>query len=140
MKKIFLFLLSIVLVGCVQIQNLNKPSKTIPNPKCENIVALEVFQVLDKFVLTNTCRNESFGLFCSFPVVYVEKEKDKIYYDDQKIIPTSDQCFAYVGTYKYTTKAESEKVVPKAKLVSATIDNPEYEIWEKEQQSKNSDK
>ena len=43
------------------------------------------------------------------------------------------QCFEYVGTYKYTIRAESNKVVPKAKLVPARITNPEYEIWKKEQ-------
>ena len=134
MRNFYLSVLSIVLGGCATLQTINKPSETIPNPKCENIPALEVFQVLDKFVLANTCENKSYGLFCSFPVVYVEKEKGKIYYDDQKIIPSADQCFEYVGTYKYTTKAESEKVVPKAKLVSSKIANPEYELWKKEQE------
>lgn len=136
MQKIVLFTLCIALGGCASLQTLNKPSETIPNPKCENIPALEVFQVLDKFVLANTCEDRSYGMFCSFPVVYVEKEKGKIYYDDQKIIPSSDQCFEYVGTYKYTTRAEANKVVPKAKLVSATVPNPEYEIWKKEQENK----
>lgn len=134
MQKGCFGILSIMLVGCTALQNINKPSETIQNPKCENIVALEVFQVLDKFVLTNTCEEKSYGMFCSFPVVYVEKEKGKIYYDDQKIIPSSDQCFEYVGTYKYTTRAEADKVVPKAKLVPSRIVNPEYEIWKKEQE------
>ncbi len=134
MRNLYLSVLSIVLVGCATLQTINRPSETIPNPKCEDIPALEVFQVLDKFVLANTCENKSYGMFCSFPVVYVEKEKGKIYYDDQKIIPSADQCFEYVGTYKYTTKAESEKVVPKAKLVSSKIANPEYELWKKEQE------
>ena len=134
MRNLYLSVLSIVLVGCATLQTINKPSETIPNPKCEDIPALEVFQVLDKFVLANTCENKSYGMFCSFPVVYVEKEKGKIYYDDQKIIPSADQCFEYVGTYKYTTKAESEKVVPKAKLVSSRIANPEYDSWKKEQE------
>lgn len=140
MKKLWLGILSIMLVGCATLQTINKPSETIPNPKCENIVALEVFQVLDKFVLTNTCEEKSYGMFCSFPVVYVEKEKGKIYYDDQKITPSADQCFEYVGTYKYTTRAEANKVVPKAKLVPSRIANPEYEIWKKEQENKVTDK
>lgn len=140
MKKGYLFVLCAILAGCATLQTINKPSETIPNPKCENIAALEVFQVLDKFVLTNTCEERSYGMFCSFPVVYVEKEKDKIYYDDQKIVPAEDQCFEYVGTYKYTTKAESNKVVPKAKLVPARIANPEYEIWKKEQANKDTNK
>lgn len=133
MKKIYLCFLSAMLFGCATLQTIDKPSEKISNPKCENIDALEVFQVLDKFVLTNTCEERSYGMFCSFPVVYVEKEKGKIYYDDQKIIPSSDQCFEYVGTYKYTTRVEANKVVPKAKLVSATVLNPEYESWKKEQ-------
>ena len=85
MRNFYLSVLSIVLVGCATLQTINRPSETIPNPKCEDIPALEVFQVLDKFVLANTCENKSYGMFCSFPVVYVEKEKGKIYYDDQKI-------------------------------------------------------
>ena len=137
MKKIYSCVFSIVLAGCAALQTVNKPSETVPNPKCENIPALEVFQVLDKFVLANTCEDKSYGMFCSFPVVYVEKEKDKIYYDDQKIIPSSDQCFEYVGTYKYTTRAEANKVVPKAKLVPSRIPNPEYEVWKKEQEKMN---
>lgn len=140
MKVVWLGILSVMLGGCVAVQTVNKPSETTPNPKCENIAALEVFQVLDKFVLTNTCEDRSYGTFCSFPVVYVEKEKGKIYYDDQKIIPSADQCFEYVGTYEYTTRAESNKVVPKAKLVSAKIANPEYEIWKKEQENNSVDK
>ena len=134
MKKLLLEILSVALAGCATLQTMNKPSETIPNPKCENIPALEVFQVLDNFVLTNTCEEKSYGTFCSFPVVYVEKEKDKIYFDDQKIIPSTDQCFEYVGTYKYTTRAEANKVVPKAKLVPSRIPNPEYEVWKREQE------
>ncbi len=107
-----------------------KPDETIRNPKCENIVALKVFQTLDKFVLTNIC-DSSDDRYCFGLVVYVAKEKNNIYYDDQMIIPADNQCFSYVGTYKYTTKAESTKVVPKAKLINATISNPEYEIWKK---------
>jgi len=137
MKKLLLEILSVALAGCATLQTMNKPSETIPNPKCENIPALEVFQVLDNFVLTNTCEEKSYGTFCSFPVVYVEKEKGKIYFDDQKIIPSTDQCFEYVGTYKYTTRAEANKVVPKAKLVPSRIPNPEYEVWKKEQEKMN---
>ena len=135
MKNVWLSALSIVLVGCATLQTINKPSETIANPKCENIPAVEVFQVLDKFVLANACEAK-YGDICFFRkhVVYLAKEKDKIYYDDQKIVPSSDQCFEYVGTYKYTTKAESEKVVPKAKLVSSRIANPEYDSWKKEQE------
>lgn len=143
MKRLSLCLLPVVLSGCVQTQNLNKPnlnkpSETIPNPKCENIPALEVFQVLDKFVLASACKeNETFRDICFSHeyVVYFAKEKDKIYYDDQKIIPASGQCFEYVGTYRYTTTANTNKVVPKAKLVSSRIANPEYEIWKKDQQT-----
>lgn len=135
MRKIFLFALCIALTGCASFQNLNSPSETIPNPKCENVAALRVFQVLDKFVLAETC-DETDSRFCFGHTVYMAKEKDKIYYDDQKIIPSSEQCFSYVGTYQYTTRAEANKVVPKAKLVSATVPNPEYEIWKKEQENK----
>lgn len=135
MRTSYLSVLSVVLAGCATLQVINKPSETIANPKCENIPAVEVFQVLDKFVLANACE-ENFGDICFSRkhVVYLAKEKDKIYYDDQKIIPSADQCFEYVGTYKYTTRAESEKVVPKAKLVSSKIANPEYESWKKEQE------
>ena len=136
MKKVFLCLLSMICFGCAQLHNISRPSETIPNPKCEeNVGALQVFQVLDKFVLTRSCEDSS-DTYCSWLVVYLEKEKDKIYYDDQKIVPASNQCFSYVGTYKYETKDKTTKVVPKAKLVSSTIANPEYEIWKKEQQDK----
>lgn len=137
MKQVFLFALGITLFGCVQVQDLqtsSRPTEIIPNPKCENVAALKVFQVLDKFVLAEVC-DETDSNFCFGHIVYLAKEKDKIYYDDQKIIPASDQCFEYVGTYRYTTTANTNKVVPKAKLVSSRIANPEYEIWKKDQQT-----
>ena len=136
MKKVYLGILSMVLAGCTTLQTINRPSETIPNPKCENIAALKVFQVLDKFVLAETC-DETDSMFCFGHTVYMAKEKDKIYYDDQKIIPSSEQCFSYVGTYQYTTRAESNKVVPKTKLVPSKVANPEYEIWKKEQEKTN---
>jgi hypothetical protein len=139
MKKVSLFILCAILAGCTTLQTINKPSETVANPKCENVAALRVFQVLDKFVLAETC-DATDERYCFGHTVYFAKEKDKIYYDEQKIVPAEDQCFEYVGTYKYTTRAESNKVVPKAKLVSSRIANPEYEIWKKEQANKDTNK
>ncbi len=134
MKSVFYLITLLVLCSCSTIVKYAtmepKPSENIRNPKCEDIVALKVFQTLDNFVLTNIC-DSSDDRFCFGLVVYVAKDKDKIYYDDQMIVPSDTQCFSYSGTYKYTTTAKSTKVVPKAKLISATIPNPEFEIWKK---------
>ena len=135
MKKI-LFLSLFFLAGCST--TLLPPSKTIQNPKCEEILSLEVFQVLDKFVLANACvKNYDYLDWCkeSF-VVYIPKEKGKIYYDEQKIQFPDGKCPSFYDSYTYTTKQDFNKTVPKLKFINKDIPNPEYKKWEEQHNDK----
>ena len=137
MKKIFLLLL---LAGCVTNGTIFAPSKTIDNPKCENLAKHEVkvFQVLDDYILGTVCREmKSYG--CSDDLtVYLKKEKDKIYYNDQVIDAPKGKCISYSSTFTYTTVKERTLTIPIVKFIDKDISNPEYEKFmkDKEEQSK----
>jgi hypothetical protein len=127
MKKIFIILL-IFICGCettkTSIQSkTDEPSKTIRNPKCEDIKSFKVFQVLDNFVLANVCR-DSDDQYCFGHVVYFPKEKGKIYFDDQIIKVKDNECAIYIGTHQYQTK-NGYKTVPIVKIIDSQITNPE---------------
>jgi hypothetical protein len=127
MKKIFITL-SIFIYGCGTLSSINEPSKTIRNTKCENIRSFQVIQVLDDFVLANSCEDNN-NRYCYGHVVYIQKEKGNIYYDDQKIILQSGECPIYVGTYQYVAKSGISKTVPKVRIVDSRVPNPEYNEW-----------
>ena len=135
MKK-FLFLNLLFLVGCSN--SLLSPSKTIQNPKCEEILSLEVFQVTDKFVLANACiKNYDYIDACKESiVVYIPKKKGELYYDNQKIPFSEDKCPSFYDSYTYTTKMDFDKTVPKLKFINKDIPNPEYKKWEEKQSKK----
>lgn len=98
------------------------PHENIKNPKCQSFKAVQIFQVLDNFALASTCDDD----YCSGIVVYVPKEKGKLYYDEQKITPPKNRCFGFNGTYQYETKDERNKTVPKIQFINATVPNPKY--------------
>lgn len=137
MKKICLLLL---LTGCVTNATIFAPSKTIDNPKCENLAKQEVkvFQVLDDYILGTVCREMGYTTCIDNLTVYLKKEKDKIYYNDQVIDVPNGKCISYSSTYTYTTVKENSNTVPVVKFVDKSIANPEYEKFmkDKEEQSK----
>lgn len=106
--------------------NNTEPPRTIRNTKCEDVKSFKVFQVLDNFVLANVCRDGD-DEYCFGHVVYIQKEKNKIYFDDQKINLRRDECAIYIGTYKYEAKNGLLKTVPKVKIISSQVPNPEYD-------------
>jgi len=73
------------------------------NEKCEDIPAVKIFQVLDKFSLADACKTSEYtgDLSCFGLTVYVPKKEGKIYYDDQIIKPSKTQCISFKGTYQY---------------------------------------
>lgn len=103
-----------------------EPPKTIRNTKCEDIKSFKVFQVLDKFVLASVCEDSDTS-YCLGHTVYIEKEKEKIYFDDQIIKVKSDECAIFIGTYKYKTQNGIFRTVPKVKIIDSQVPNPEYE-------------
>lgn len=117
----------IFLFGCettsTSIHSTEKNSNTMRNPKCEDVTKFKVFQVLDKFVLANVC-NKDDDDYCFGHVVYFEKEKGKIYYDDQVIKVKDNECAIYTGTYRYQTPG-GYKTVPIVKIINSQMPNKE---------------
>lgn len=144
MKKSLLFL-ALALVGCVGAKEGTyttsifnpAPPQIIQNEKCEDIPAVQVFQVLDDYALANVCKKREYSddYSCLGMTVYVLKNKDELLYDDKIIEPKEGQCISFSGTYKYEAKSKVIKTVPKMKMIDAEISNPEYDRWLKEQEN-----
>jgi len=142
MKKL-LFGTLLLITGCVS-NGIFAPSKTIQNPKCEDVYQeIKVFQVLDSYVLGDVCRekNEYFDICTDSIVVYLKKDKGTVYYDGQKVQVPEGKCISYSKSYTYETKnynkdtkSFDKKTVPVVKFIDAEIPNPEYQKLEKEQQ------
>ncbi len=140
MEKLIVILLAII-CGCNTIKpssSLNEnqgPNKTIRNPKCEDIYSFQVFQVLNNYVLANVCDGNSSD-YCYGHVVYFQRERGKIYFDDQRINVKQGECPIYVGTFQYVTRDGLVKTVPKVKIVDSEMPNPEYGEWLKNKNKK----
>lgn len=129
LKKTFIILL-VFICSCETTQtsftnqsSIKGSSKSIRNPKCEDITSYKVFQVLDNFVLANACKDND-DQYCMGYTVYFNKEKGKIYFDDQIIKVKENECAIYVGTYQYQTKL-GYKTVPIVKIIDSQNLNPE---------------
>ena len=135
MKKLLIVLIIMILLSCGTKQtskSLQKEqSKAIRNSKCEDIQDMKVFQILNKFVLAYICDNSYLKnralsrLSCNGPVVYIQKEQGKIYYDDQIISVKDDECVIFTGTYKYKANFGLMKTVPKVKIIKLQVPNSE---------------
>ena len=93
------------------------------NEKCEDIPAVKIFQVLDKFALANACETNEYDkdLTCFGLTVYVPKKEGKIYYDDQIIKPSKKQCISFEETYQYEAgrgEFKRMKTVPVLKIIN----------------------
>ena len=115
-----LITLLLLLFGCDTTQI--PIEKTSRNPKCEDIKSFKVFQVLDKYILASVC-DDKYDL-CMGHTVYFEKEKEKIYFDDQIIKVKNNECAIYTGTFRYQTR-DGYKTVPRVKIIDSQILNPE---------------
>ncbi len=97
--------------------------KTIRNPKCEDVYSFKVFQVLDKYILADVCLDNDYLGRMGHTVCF-QKEKGKIYYDDQIIKVNENECAIYIGTYQYQTRG-GYKTVPIVKIIDSRIAQPE---------------
>lgn len=93
------------------------------NEQCEDIPAVKIFQVLDKFALADACETNEYDkdLTCFGLTVYVPKKEGKIYYDDQIIKPSKKQCISFEGTYQYEAgrgEFKRMKTVPVLKIIN----------------------
>jgi len=112
--RISIIVLFFLIIGCETTQR---------NPKCEDVRAFKVFQVLDKFVLASICEYYD-TQYCMGHTVIFKKEKGKIYYDDQVIKVKDNECAIYTGTYRYQTQG-GYKTVPIVKIINSKMPNAE---------------
>jgi len=108
MKKILLFVLSIILVGCATI---TKYATLEQNPKCENITEVQVLQTLDDGALALNC-DQSIGDSCFGMVVFIPKQQGELLYDKKKISAPQGKCFVFNDVYSYINKEGDGKTVP----------------------------
>ena len=121
MRKLF-FISAALLCGCAQISDRVK-SFLSPNEKCENIPAVEIFQVTDKFALASACEylpyseNYSQNFSCTGMTVYVAKTADDLFYDELILEPPRGKCISFSGTYQYETNFGTVKTIPVLKMI-----------------------
>lgn len=137
MNRIFLISISIlyVLVGChsadipkkIEIIEDVAPSAVIHNQECEEIEQIELFQVLSNGALATVCEKDKD--YCHGLIVFVPTKKGEDFYDGKRIKVSNDKCISYNGVYKYISKDEQSRTVPKIKVTNAQISNPKYKEW-----------
>lgn len=115
---ISLFLLTI---GCETTHtSFQDPSR---NPKCEDVKAFKVFQVIDNFVLAHVYEDID-TKYCSGHMVRINKDKETIYFDDQVIKVKYNECAIYTGTFRYETRI-SYRTVPIVEIINSKMPNTE---------------
>ena len=119
MKKILLFF-PFVLCACIQqqgTQSLSASSDSMNDEHCADIQEYKIFQVIEDGSLASACEADYDDEICNGLVVYIPKKEGQIYYDEMIIESDYNQCITYEGTYRYLTKNDSIKTVPKIKFV-----------------------
>ena len=131
MKKLGLFVLSLVVVGCSSTKAKanyrdsisqepmvdkvkDEPFKQPPkNKNCiYNITNVDIFQTLDtNYGLATYNRGEQYYETALFQLPYSFLDTIKLY-DGLRIEVPEGQCFTITDTYKYTSKGAGIKVVP----------------------------
>ncbi len=139
MKKYVVALFCFILFGCAEgiiFETDIAPSKMIVNPQCENVSAVQIYRVSDKFALAKTCKESKYSgrLICWGHSVYVLKDETKIYYDEQIIKPDNGKCIAYTGVYRFKEDDKKTHTVPKIKFIDGEIENPEYKKYHEEKE------
>lgn len=107
--KIFFILLNLLLLfGCTSVSKDGKP--------CFEIQSFEVLQGLEGGALAYECPWYEDSCFTR-PVVYLVSPIDVDYYDEQAVSSGSKLCWIQDGVYRYSTKNDIIKTVPKLVLV-----------------------
>ena len=78
---------------------------------CANFKAVKVFQTLGDSALAMVCDTND-TRYCSGMVVFVDEKLSAPLWDEKVILPPTDKCFTYDGTYKYKNKGDDIKTVP----------------------------
>lgn len=112
MKGMLFLLLKLFLSGCAGVSK--------DGQQCFEFQRFEVLQGLYGGALAYGCPwYESWCI--SNPVVYLVASDDVDYYDDQIVSTNSTMCWVQDGVYRYETKQEITKTVPKLKLVEKKL-------------------
>ena len=136
MKKL-LFILPLVLCSCVNGFGIIPPLKTLSNEKCTKNQEYKIFQVLDEGALALSCTYNDYGdRSCLDMTVFIPKIKNELFYDDKIVKAKSDECTSYSGVYKYQSKDERNRTIPKIKFIKKRIPNPAYKEWLKNKKEK----
>jgi hypothetical protein len=101
------------------------------NPKCQNVDEVKIFQTLDNGALAYVCERKSYTDCAMGITVFVPKRKDMLFYDEQRISPSDGKCFVFDDVYKYTSKDERDRTVPKVKVEDRFLDKIDQEKDEK---------
>ncbi len=134
MRKVLL-ILPILLMGCVEGSRVFAPPETIINSKCETVYQYQIFQALENGGLAHDC-SDYLGDTCWGLLVFIPAGKGVEYYDDQIIRVPEGKCAVYEGVYRYTTKQDIMKTIPKVKMIDAYVPNPAYSEWLNAQEPK----
>ncbi len=117
MKKTIL-LLALMLCGCTELtQKVNSTVFQTPerNPDCMSMYRFKVFQVLgDNYALADECRSDDSD-YCFGAVVLLTPISGVDFYDDMFVTVPAKKCAVQDGVYRYETKNNSFKTVPRVK-------------------------
>jgi len=102
-------LLLVFLFGCTGVSK--------DGEKCFEYQRFEVLQGLYGGALAYECPWYEEGVCFTKPVVYLTSPEGVDFYDEQTVSSSSTTCWVQDGVYRYITKQEITKAVPKLKLV-----------------------
>ena len=146
MKRIFIILGILLIVGCTELSKrstqpktytpskISAPPEMIRNDKCVDIEQFKIFQVINSGALANAC-NDNDTEYCFGHTVFIPNIKGEEYWDDKIITAPAGKCIIYEGVFKYTSNDGRNRTVPKLKIVDSQIPNPAYGEWLKKQNS-----
>lgn len=117
MKKTIL-LLALLLCGCTEFTsstNFTMTKNLERNPDCMSMSRFKVFQVLeDNYALAIECRSDDYD-YCFGAVVLLTPMSGIDFYDDMFVTVPAKKCAIQDGVYRYETKNNSLKTVPRIK-------------------------
>ena len=118
MVKKALLLLTFFLASCSSLPVLNlgasNENLTQENPACTEFNHFLVFQVLPDSKGALAKAGESKDLeYCYGAVVFLTSKTGLDYYDDMRVSVPKDKCAVQKGTYRYITKSDVTKTVPR---------------------------
>jgi hypothetical protein len=133
MKKTIL-LLALLLCGCTELaqpENFTMAKNLEHNPDCMDMHKFKIFQVLgDNYALANECRSDDYD-YCFGAVVLLTPMSGIDFYDDMFVTVPAKKCAIQDGVYRYETKNNSLKTVPRIKYDYEFAPETEEELMQR---------